>query len=133
MAFKRDSKKIDLSLPSLSDIIFLLLTFFLLTSNYVELDEMLDIKLPNAKGTESQERQNNLIEVSLDGKVNFNGTRVTKEVLQFKLNKLMHDFPDEVVVVRADKRAQYSDVVSIMGICKAAKVKRLGLAALMED
>ncbi|MBI5207933.1 MAG: biopolymer transporter ExbD [Candidatus Firestonebacteria bacterium] len=133
MAFNRKAKSVELSLPSLSDIIFLLLTFFLLTSNYVELDEILDIKLPSAKGTESQERQNNLIEISLDGRINFNGTRVTKEVLQFKLNKLINDFPDEVVVVRADKRASYSDVVSVMGICKSANVKRLGLAALMEE
>ncbi len=133
MAFRRQQKKIDLSLPSLSDIIFLLLTFFLLTANYVEMDEILDIKLPSAKGTEGQERQNNLIEISLEGKISFNGTSITKEVLQYKLNKLIKDFPDEVVVIRADKRAPYSDVVSIMGICKSAKVQRLGLAALIEE
>ncbi|MBI5418405.1 biopolymer transporter ExbD [Candidatus Poribacteria bacterium] len=133
MAFRKRAKKVDLNLPSLSDIIFLLLTFFLLTANYVETDEMLDIKLPSAKGTEAQDKQNNLVEVSLDGRVSYNGTNVTKDVLQYKLNKLISDFPDEVVVVRADKRAPYSDVVAVLGICKAAKVKRLGLAALMED
>lgn len=133
MAFRKQAKKVDLNLPSLSDIIFLLLTFFLLTANYVETDEMLDIKLPSAKGTEAQDKQNNLVEVSLDGKISYNGASVTKDVLQYKLNKLISDFPDEVVVVRADKRAPYSDVVAVLGICKAAKVKRLGLAALMED
>ena len=122
-----------MNLPSLVDVVFLLLIFFMLTTTFSQVLTKLDIELPRAKAVTEQKKQNVIIEIGLEGKLAFNGEDVSLEELDKELGDVAMENPNEVIIIKADKGVAYGEVVKVMGICKSHKLNRLAMAALAED
>ncbi|MFH0926841.1 MAG: biopolymer transporter ExbD [bacterium] len=133
---KRRKKNIRMELTSLTDIVFLLLLFFMLSTTLIKEDKGLEIKLPEAKGLSQQQEdeKNTTIEISKSGEIVFNGMLVSSIAkLEEELNSLQAKSPDEMIVIKADEKINYGLVVKVMGLCKSKKFNRLGMSALEDS
>ncbi|MFH1288335.1 MAG: biopolymer transporter ExbD [bacterium] len=119
-----------IEMTSMTDMIFLLLLFFMISSNFMPLDDKLDIKLPDSRATEKQVHRSNFIKINVDNQIFFNGVLVTYGELENKLDEIGKE---AIVIIKADKRIAHGDVVKVMGILKYKNINNIGIAALLRE
>lgn len=124
---KRSPYQVQVPLTSLIDIVFLLLVYFLLTTNFLT-EEGIDIKLPEATASKEHERSELTIFVDKKGKIFFEQAEVTIEELENRLRDAISKTKDQMVIVKADREAIIGTAVKVMDIAKRLGAKRLGLA-----
>ncbi len=124
---KRPRYEVQSPLISLIDIVFLLLIYFLLTTNFM-VDEGIKIKLPQAKASQPQTEQTITVYVDREGKSYLNNQEIAMDKLFTRLKEMIGDQEDKLVVVRADRGVILNKAVKVMDIAKAAGAGRLCLA-----
>ncbi len=130
---KKVKKRYGVQMPmtSLIDIVFLLLIYFLLTTNFL-VEEGIKIKLPQARAAAPQTEEVITVFVDAQGR-SFMGTEeVPLNRLFDRLKEKIGARRDELVVVRADRTVVLNKAVKIMDIAKAAGAGRLCLATEKE-
>ena len=126
-AKRRPLKKVEMSLTPMIDIVFLLLIYFLLTTNFL-VEEGITIKLPNAKNTTPQIQKEITVCVDRSGKVTLKEREMSFELLFTSLSEMIDPNGEQLVVVKADKEVILNAAVRVMDIAKAAGATRLSLA-----
>jgi biopolymer transport protein ExbD len=124
---KKTPYQIQTPLTSLIDIVFMLLVFFLLTTNFL-VDEGISIKLPQAKASSPQTRQEITVYVDRQGRTYIADQAVPLNQLFKRLKHLIAGAPDRLVVVKADRGVILDKAVRVMDLAKAAGAGRLCLA-----
>lgn len=124
---KRPSYQIQMPLTSLIDIIFMLLIYFLLTTNFM-VDEGIKIKLPQAKAAAPQTQQEITVFVDQQGRAFLLNKHVPEDMLFKKLKEMIKGQKDKLVVIKADRSVVLNKAVKVMDIAKAAGAARLCLA-----
>ena len=132
MKFKlrNKSKAPGLALTSMLDVIFLLLCFFVTVSVFSQWESEITIKLPSASTAEEPDRLPGEIIVNLDkdGKVTVNGNRLGLIELGERLAKVAKFYPDQAVIIRADKDVRYEYLVDVIDTCRSANVWNFSFA-----
>ena len=126
-ARKRKPYQIQAPLTSLIDIVFMLLIYFLLTTNFM-VDEGIKIKLPQAKAAAPQTQQEITIYVDRDGRAFLMNKEIPLNILFSELKKMIGGEKDRLVVIKADRTVILNKAVKIMDLAKAAGAGRLCLA-----
>lgn len=124
---KRLRYQIQAPLTSLIDIVFMLLIYFLLTTNFI-VDEGIKVKLPQAKAGAPQTQQEITVYVDKDGRVFLFNKQMSKEMLFKKIKEMIGEQKDRLVVIKADRTVILNKAVKIMDLVKAAGAGRLCLA-----
>ena len=124
---KRKRYEIQAPLTSLIDIVFMLLIYFLLTTNFM-VDEGIKIKLPQAQAAAPQTQQEITIYVDMDGKAFLMNKEVPLNILFSEIKKMIGGQKDRLVVIKADRAVILNKAVKVMDIAKAAGAGRLCLA-----
>ena len=122
---------VQMPMTSLIDIVFMLLIYFLLTTNFM-VDEGIKIKLPQAKAAAPQTEEVITIFVDSQGRAFINNEEVSMDRLFDHLKKKIGNKENELVVVRADRALILNKAVKVMDIAKAAGAGRLCLATEKE-
>ena len=127
---KNRSKAPQLALTSMLDVIFLLLCFFVTVSVFSQWESEITIKLPSAATAEEPDRLPGEIIVNLDkgGKVTVNGKALELKDLESRLAKVAKFYPDQAVIIRADKDVRYELLVGVIDTCRAANVWNFSFA-----
>ena len=132
MKFKRSSRSHapQLALTSMLDVIFLLLCFFVTVSVFSQWESEITIKLPSASTAEEPDRLPGEIIVNLDkaGKVTVNGKALELRDLESRLAKVAKFYPDQAVIIRADRDVRYELLVGVIDTCRAANVWNFSFA-----
>jgi len=124
---KKERYQIQSPLTSLIDIVFMLLIYFLLTTNFM-VDEGIKIKLPQAKAASPQVQKEITIYVKKDGRAYLENSEVSLDKLFKKLKQQIGKEENKLVVIKADRAVILNKVVSVMDLAKAAGAGRLCLA-----
>jgi biopolymer transport protein ExbD len=128
MRFPRKSEEdYSINLPSMTDIIFLLLIFFMVATVLKDSTRRLDVQLPEARGGQTAEARRLTIEMTADGNLSLNGELVTQEQLEQQLQPTS-TAEQRSVIIKADKRLSYGKVIEIMGLCQEAGVTDIAVA-----
>ena len=113
---KKKSPDISLEITPLVDVIFLLLIFFVLSTQFIDLKTM-SIDLPSIdKKTMSNLPENRVkIEISKEGEVLINNTTISEFSLK-SLNEELSLIPSNIktAIISADSDARYQYIVTIM-------------------
>jgi biopolymer transport protein ExbD len=130
-----NSKPPTLALTSMLDVIFLLLCFFVTVSVYSQWESEISIQLPSAETSEEPNRLPGevIVNVTDSGNVRLNGMSVGLGDLKDRLSKLSKIYPDQSVIIRADKSARYEHLVKVIDTCRKAGVWNFSLATSNED
>jgi len=124
---KRLRYQVQTPLTALIDIVFLLLIYFLLTTNFM-VDEGIKIKLPHARASAPQTEETITVYVDRDGRSYLNNQEIDVGNLFTRLKKMIGGQENKLVVVRADRATVLNKVVKVMDIAKTAGAGRLCLA-----
>ena len=124
---KRERYQIQAPLTSLIDIVFMLLIYFLLTTNFM-VDEGIKIKLPQAQAAAPQTSQEITIHVDREGRTYVGDREIPLDQLFRNLKQQIGDEKNRLVVIKADRVSMLNKVVKVMDLAKAAGAGRLCLA-----
>lgn len=127
----RQRLKVEIPLTPLIDIVFLLLIYFLLTTNFL-VDEGIKIKLPQAKASAPQTEKEITVYVDRYGKAFLGNQAISIDQLFDQLKEMIGDQKDTLVVIKADRRVILNKAVEVMDVAKAAGAGRLCLATEKE-
>ena len=114
-------------ITSLIDIVFMLLIYFLLTTNFM-VDEGIKIKLPQASAAAPQTQQEITVYVDREGCTYIENKLVPQDKLFKRLKEMIGGQQDRLVVVKADRSVILNKAVKVMDLAKAAGAARLCLA-----
>ncbi len=128
---RRAHMGVQVPLTSLIDIVFMLLIYFLLTTNFM-VDEGIKIKLPQAKASVPQTEEVITVYVDQQGRAFLGTKEVSMSALFDGLKEMIGDKEDKLVVVRADRAVILNKAVKVMDVVKAAGAGRLCLATEKE-
>jgi biopolymer transport protein ExbD len=124
---KKPRYQIQVPLTSLIDIVFLLLVYFLLTTNFM-VDEGIKIKLPQAQAAAPQTQQEITIYVDKEGRSFLMNQEISLDQLFKRLKEMIGDQEDRLVVIKADRSVILNKAVKVMDVAKSAGAGRLCLA-----
>jgi biopolymer transport protein ExbD len=124
---RKNRIQVQIPLTGLIDIVFLLLIYFLLTTNFM-VDEGIKIKLPQARASAPQTEEVITLYVDTEGRVYLGTREVSHEKLFDLLKEKIGNDDNRLVVVRADRAVILNKAVKVMDIAKAAGAGRLCLA-----
>lgn len=121
----RGRNKIDpsFSMSSMTDIVFLLLIFFMLTSTLVTVSAI-DVLLPKAGG----KTENNTavaVSISSDALFYIDKTNVLETELETEILKSVGADKKKTIIIRGDKEAAYENVMKVIDIANKNKLKMI--------
>ena len=122
MALKsRNKVSPNFNMSSMTDIVFLLLIFFMLTSTLVS-PNALKLLLPNSKA-KTLEKQT--ISISINKELDFyiNENQVTESNLENELKTILATQEEPAIILHADKTVDIEHVVKVMDIAYRNKYK----------
>lgn len=111
----------EFSMSSMTDIVFLLLVFFLLTSPAITPDA-LDLILPKAKGKTSN-KQNLSISITKDLDYYVNKERVSENGIEGLITGELRGVEEPTIILRAEEGVPIEYAVKIMDIANRNKYK----------
>ncbi len=110
------------SQSSLTDIVLLLLIFFLLTSSFVS-NFGIKVNVPKAETGDPKVSQQLVVTVTKDKQFYVSGNLVSQGMLASAIRDEYQKNPNRTLVLRADKDARVDDAVQVMNIAQALNLK----------
>lgn len=104
----------EFNMSSMTDIVFLLLIFFMLTSTMVTTNA-LDLNLPKAKG-KTENNQNVSVNITKDLEYFIDQDPVTEEALESQLAGVMGGSEEKAIVLRVEQGVPIEKAVTVMDI-----------------
>ncbi len=120
-------RMVAFSTISLTDIVLLLLIFFLLTSSFV-VQPGIKVKLPKAATGRQDDSDKIYLTVTSGQQIYLNQRKTAMNELGNRLRRLFAENPDRLVVVRADKDLSLEHTIKIVDIAKLAGAERFMIA-----
>jgi len=128
MKFETEQKYMaSFSYSSLTDIVLLLLIFFLLSSTYI-IQPGIKITLPKTTTAEAHSEKSIYITITKTGIVYLNDEQISLGKLGPELRRLLVSGEKQVVVIRADKDVNLDMAVRVMDISKSAGAQKFLIA-----
>lgn len=125
MDFRDDDNRMEpltmFSQSSLTDIVLLLLIFFLLTSSFVT-NFGIKVNIPEAETGAQTESLFINVAVTKEGDFYIDGNQVSRGMLVSELRQAKQDKPESTLVLRADKDAIVDNAVRVMNVAKALEL-----------
>jgi biopolymer transport protein ExbD len=112
----------EFNMSSMTDIVFLLLIFFMIASTLAKNLDTIEIKLPEAKGkTENR----NTVSVTINNKSQFfiDSKQVSRRQIERELLSKLKSYSSPSIVLRAEKKVAIDQVVYIMNIANQNSIK----------
>jgi len=128
----RPARKPEVLLSPLIDVIFLLLIFYAVTTQFVS-DQRLKLKLPEAKTAETvgqtEKKQPPVVKVSEDGAVWIDDQIVTEANLEARLRQLVESSPEKSIILKGDRGADYGIVVRVLDTARSVGAEGIQMSA----
>jgi biopolymer transport protein ExbD len=122
MALKsRNKVSPNFNMSSMTDIVFLLLIFFMLTSTLVS-PNALKLLLPNSK-SKTLEKQTISVSINKDLDFYINENQVKESNLENELKQVLSQQHEPAIILHADKTVDIEHVVKVMDIAYRNKYK----------
>lgn len=112
----------EFNMSSMTDIVFLLLIFFMIASTLAKQLDTIEVKLPQAKG-KTENRQSVAVTINENNRFFIDGERVSKASVKEELLTLLSQKEDKVIILRAQKTVPLEEVVYVMNIANQNAIK----------
>lgn len=130
MAIKHNEEEsVDIQMTPLIDCVFLLLIFFLVSSQMKKVEKELELKLPHSDLSLKVKATSDMVTVGVDkyGKFYINSQPVGAEGLRVALKTAMAENPDRRIRISGDMYAPFRFIVQVMDTCKAEDIGVVGI------
>jgi biopolymer transport protein ExbD len=132
MKIDLDSTEPDvrIEIVPLIDVIFCILTFFILAAVTLTRQAAINVELPRASSGTTQMRQILIVSVDPIGQTYVEKLPVTKDQLYQAIVNFRQQNPEGMMVLYASRAASYNDVVQVLDLLRSAGGDRVALATL---
>ena len=129
MYFTEDNNnEFDLNIIPMIDVIFAILTFFIISSLLLTQTKSLPVNLPKATSGELQSKNRIDLTIGKDGVIYVNKVKVTESKLTAKISELINSDATNLVVIFADKATSHGQVVTVMDTLGKINDVSIGIA-----
>tara|TARA_B100000767_G_C19495286_1_gene421963 strand:+ start:63 stop:455 length:393 start_codon:yes stop_codon:yes gene_type:complete len=111
------------NMSSMTDIVFLLLIFFMLTSTLVTVNAI-DILLPKAGG-KTENNTSVAVSITKDAKFYVEGTEIASAQLESTLKNKFAGNTSSTLVIRGDQKVSYEKIMYVIDIANRNKIKMI--------
>lgn len=133
MKFEMQNKPLTIfHFSSLTDIVMLLLIFFLLTSQFV-IHTGVKVQLPGAKNNEQTVPTRIIVSITEQSKVFVGKEEVGIGALPLKLEALNKNINEENLIIRADKAANIDIVIQVIDAAKGVGINKFTIETEKES
>ncbi|MCJ7552988.1 MAG: biopolymer transporter ExbD [Ignavibacteriaceae bacterium] len=124
MKFQTSKQPISIfSYSSLTDIVMLLVVFFLLTSQFV-IQTGVKVKLPSSKLNERSEPTMMIVTLTSGGGVYVGSDEVGIDQLAFKLGEIKAETNGDNLIIRSDKSVSIEMIIKVIDAAKASAIDK---------
>ena len=119
-----------LNLTPMIDIVFLLIIFFMVGTRFAEAERKITLKVPEVakSGALSSAPERKIVNIQRDGTISLGRTDVTLDQLIGRLRAARRQYGDLGVLVRGDARVEHRHVATVLGACRVAGIRNLGIS-----
>lgn len=129
----QDNKPLTIfSYSSLTDIVLLLLVFFLLTSSFI-ITEGIQVTLPEAKNTTASEQEQIIVALLNDGRMFLNNEEINPADFRTELEKRLTEPEKQVVILSSDRDVPLERAVFVMDEAKGIGASRFFISTKMPE
>jgi len=118
----------EINVVALIDVIFAILTFFIITSLTLSRTEGLAVNLPGASSGKSQDQTKIVISIDAQGAIALNQKSIDSASLIPQIKSLMVKDRSTMVVINADEKVGHGRVVEMMDAVQQIPGIKLGIA-----
>lgn len=112
----------EFNMSSMTDIVFLLLIFFMIASTLTKQLDTIEVKLPQAKG-KTENRSSITVSINKDNRFYIDDKTVSKSKLKAQLISTLGKSDSRVIILRAEKNVPIEEVVFVMSIANQNSIK----------
>ncbi len=124
MKFQMSNKPLSIfNFSSLTDIVLLLLIFFLLTSQFV-IQTGVKVQLPGSKFNEQATPSRLIVTITSNDKFYFGQDETTVQELAGKLSEALGMAPEKNLIIRADKSVDIDLVIQVIDAAKGVGIDK---------
>jgi biopolymer transport protein ExbD len=124
----------SINLTPMIDVVFLLIIFFMVGTQFTKSEREIGLKLPGVGGLKAMvtapDRRE--IVVTSDSRILLDGQPLSADQLAEQLRSMRVRYPELRVVVRADGQVAYQAVVAVMGAASRAGISDISTAVLTQ-
>ena len=117
---RRNKAHPEFSLAAMTDVILLMLIFFMITSSAAN-QSSIDVKLPKADSTETTQSSPLTVSIKPDGTFYVNDKPIAKDQLEQSIVNMVGNTTNQAFTIRADENTLHRDVVFVMEIAEKHK------------
>lgn len=125
----------DLNLTPMIDIVFLLIIFFMVGTQFSELEREFDVQVP--KVTDARPMSNRpdalVVHVRRNGDIALSNEVLSVDQLYERLTEARKKYQGTAVVVRGDAAVPYQGVADVLSICHRAKIQSVSLQTKLDE
>lgn len=112
----------EFNMSSMTDVVFLLLIFFMIASTLAKQLDTIEVKLPQAKG-KTENRRSISVTINENNRFFIDGKRTAKTAVKRDLLEILSAKQEKVIVLRAQKSVALEEVVYVMNIANENAIK----------
>lgn len=127
----RDSRQLknpDLMIIPMIDIMFFLLVFFMISTMYMVDLKTIPVRLPTAANSSVDTRTTFSVSIKKDGTIWLGDKQTDARTLAMQALMEQKNNPNFAIVIRADKDADYGEVIAVLDLLRGAGINKFGLA-----
>lgn len=136
MPLKTDTvEEPNLNLTPMIDIVFLLIIFFMVGTQFSEMEREFDVDLPRVSDARplTSLPDEIVVNVRADGAVGVDGDRLSLKRLHERLTAARKNYADQAVVIRGDAGVPYQRVMEVLSACHQAGIDNVSLANRLKE
>ncbi|MCA9087732.1 MAG: biopolymer transporter ExbD [Planctomycetaceae bacterium] len=124
-----------LNLTPMIDIVLLLVIFFLVGTQFTQHERQYEIDLPTVTDAQPLTALPDeiIVNIARGGEIELNGTTMTFDELEAALRQAQQKYADQLVIIRGDGQGMYQNVMTVLNLCKRARITNVQLANRLED
>lgn len=128
---QKPRRRPSINITSLIDVLFLLLTFFLVTATFIE-QSALKVELPSMQHPDRVQQQKRFVlEVGSGGEVRYEGETLDRNRLRGRLEEGVAEInAGGGIVLRADRTVSHGEVMKVLDLIRGAGIRRFVIATV---
>ncbi|MEO2036961.1 MAG: biopolymer transporter ExbD [Planctomycetaceae bacterium] len=130
MPLRTDSlEEPSLNLTPMIDIVFLLIIFFMVGTQFSEIEQQFDIDPVVASQVAPMSSAPDPITVTVTrtGQILIGNQQLTRPELLQRLKAAQENYAQQVVLIRGDRETMYQSIMDVMDTCRQAQIRGISL------
>ena len=119
---------LEIKIIPLIDVLFSILTFFIMSTLFLTRSEGLPVNLPQAETAKTQPQTKIAVTITPDRKLALNKQPIQLEQVDVGVRSLMGKSQQAVVVIHADETVPYGQVIAVMDRIKRVNGAKVAVA-----